>query len=156
MPRVTQPLLRDADTTTQFVHASVPALARFGIRVTSVAPGSVHLVMPIDGNANHLGTMYAGALFAIAELPGGLLPWTVLPAGNIVPIAKHAELSFLRPARSDVTVAAELDPAQLTALAQAAAEAGKSDFTLHLSVRDTQDREVASSTTVTQLRLLQP
>ena len=29
------------------------------------------MLMPFKPNRNHLGTMYAGALFTLAEIPGG-------------------------------------------------------------------------------------
>ena len=54
---------------TDFVHQVVPAIGRLGVTVEAVAPGSVTLRVPIEGNANHMGTMYAGALFALAEAP---------------------------------------------------------------------------------------
>ena len=63
------------------------------------------LRVPIEGNANHFGTMYAGALFAIAELPGGLIPlcaWT----GRIHADRDRLQVRFLAPARTDVTLTA--------------------------------------------------
>lgn len=134
------------------VHQSVPALERFGVQVVAVGPGSVTLLMPFAGNANHMGTMYAGALFAIAELPAGILPGTVPGPVAVVPIAKSAEVRFLRPARSDVTVHAEVDPTLLRALLQTAADQGRADLELHLIVRDTHGAQVATAVTHTLLR----
>ena len=60
---------------TDFVHQVVPAIGRLGVTVEAVAPGSVTLRVPIEGNANHMGTMYAGALFALAELLADCCHW---------------------------------------------------------------------------------
>jgi acyl-coenzyme A thioesterase PaaI-like protein len=124
------------------------------VSVEVLSPGFVRLRMPIDGNANHMGTMYAGALFAVAELPGGLLPWTVLRAGAVVPIAKAVTVEYRRAALTDVTVEASMDPVAIQELARQAAETGKADFTLELSVRDVACIEVMTAVTTTQLRCI--
>jgi acyl-coenzyme A thioesterase PaaI-like protein len=54
------------------------------------------------GNENHVGSMYAGALFTLAELPGGVLALTSFDSQRFYPIVKEASLRFLRPAGSDV------------------------------------------------------
>ncbi len=98
---------------TQFVHQTVPAIGRLGVTVEEIGTGSVLLKVPIEGNANHMGTMYAGALFGLAELPGGLIPLGVLEPGKYVPIVTRFEVDFLAPARTDVTLRAAIDPEEL-------------------------------------------
>ena len=149
------PLLSDPAATTAFAHAAVPALARFGVAVIDISPGYVRLRMPLEGNANHVGTMYAGSLFAIAELPGGVLPWSVLSAGAVVPIVKKVCLEYRRPAVTDVEVQARMDPGQIRLLAEQAAEHGKADFDLELSVCDASGAVVMTAATTTQLRRIQ-
>lgn len=142
----------DSKQVQALVHRSVPALGRLGVQVVAVGPGSVTLVMPFEGNSNHVGTMYAGALFAIAELPAGILPETVPGPAGVVPIAESAEVRFLRPARSDVTVHVAVDPELLRSLLQTAAERGRADLELRVSVRDAHGTEVATAVTRTLLR----
>ena len=79
--------------------------------VEAIGPGFVRLRMPLEPNRNHIGTMYAGALFAIAELPGGILPLSVLQ-GTVMPIVTNVDITFRRAARSDVTLEARLEPAE--------------------------------------------
>ena len=57
-----------AEAVTAVLHQTIPAVARLGITVDSVGPGEVTLRVPIEGNANHFGTLYAAALVAVAEL----------------------------------------------------------------------------------------
>lgn len=114
--------------------------------VDEIGAGTVVLRVPIEGNTNHLGTMYAGALFALAELPGGLLPLAVLSAGRYVPIVTDMQVRFTAAARSDVTLAARMDPAVLGELAARADAEGQASFVLHAEGRDAQGRTVLTST----------
>lgn len=141
------------DQATAFVHEAVPALARYGLRVTRLEPGRAELSMPFEGNGNHMGTMYAGALFAVAELPGGLLPMSLAPEG-VVPVMKELTIRFLRPATSAVTVTAELAPERVLELAEQARTTGRAEFTLDLSVIDAAGTTVAATTGHYQLRPL--
>jgi len=136
---------------TDFVHAAVPAIGRFGLQVTAIEPGRVALSMPFEGNGNHMGTMYAGALFAIAELPGGLLPLSVLE-GQVVPILKQLTIRFARPARGTVTLEAAIDPGRLRELAAQALADGRAEFDLELQVTDAEGEVVAISHGTYQLR----
>ena len=44
-----------------------------GLQVVELKPGYVKCLMPFRNNGNHIGSMYAGALFTVAEIPGGAL-----------------------------------------------------------------------------------
>jgi acyl-coenzyme A thioesterase PaaI-like protein len=137
---------------TDFVHQSVPAIGRLGVVVESISPGAVELRVPIEGNANHMGTMYAGALFALAELPGGLIPLAVLTPGRYTPIVTRLEIKFLAAARTDVTLSARMDPEELRALGEQVDAEGRADFTLDLVGHDASGRPVISSRAHYQLR----
>ena len=140
-----------AEEATALVQAAVPALGRSGLTVDEIGPGHVRLRLPLEGNSNHLGTMYAGALFAIAELPGGLLPLTVL-AGGLAPIVTEVTIEFVRPARGPVFLTASMDPVQIQALAEVALATGRAEFVLHLQVTDEDGQVVAVSRGTYQLR----
>ena len=127
---------------TDFVHQAVPAIGRLGVVVEAISPGAVDLRVPIAGNANHMGTMYAGALFALAELPGGLIPLAVLEPGRYTPIVTALEITFLAAARTDVTLSARMDPEDLRALAAQVDAEGQADFTLDLIGQDANGRIV--------------
>lgn len=136
---------------TEFVHHTVPAIGRIGVRVEGFGPGWVDLVVPIEGNSNHFGTMYAGAMFGLAELPGGLLPLAVLGA-DYTPIVTGVDIHFTAAARSDVRLSARIEPDQLRELAAQADAEGKAEFVLELTGRDADGRTVVASRATYQLR----
>ena len=43
---------------------------RSGMRIEVFERGHVRCSMPLRKNKNHIGTMYVGALFTLAEMPG--------------------------------------------------------------------------------------
>lgn len=53
---------------------------------------------------NHLGTVHAAALFALAEASAGelLLQTFKMPIDTIVPVVRSAELSYKRPAKGAI------------------------------------------------------
>lgn len=123
-----------------------------GLVVEHLARGEVHCRMPFTGNGNHIGTMYAGALFTLAEIPGGALFLSSFDTARFFPVVKALDLKFLKPAKSDVHVHATLSEAEINRIqAQAAAE-GKAEFTLNLQLKDAQGTLVASSEGLYQLR----
>lgn len=136
---------------TEFTHATIPAIGRMGVRVENLGPGWVDLVVPIEGNGNHFGTMYAGALFSLVEMPGGFLPLSVLGAA-FTPIVTRVDIRFMAAARTDVRLHASIEPEELQRLAAQATEAGKAEFTLDLSGIDESGKTVVECTAYYQLR----
>ena len=137
---------------TEFVHQAVPAIGRLGVVVEAITPGAVDLRVPIEGNANHFGAMYAGAMFAVAELPGGLIPLSVLPPGEYTPILTAFEIQFVAPARTDVVLSARMDLDHLRALRDQVDAHGQANFTLELLGQDAHGRTVLTSRAHYQLR----
>ncbi len=141
-----------AAAATRLLHETIPAVGRLGIVVDRVDRGEVELRVPIEGNANHIGTMYAGALFALAELPGGLIPVSLLGPIRFSPIVTDMQVRFLAPARTDVTLVARIDPEEMVALADRAAQVGFAEFVLLLEGRDASGRTVIMTRGTYQLR----
>ena len=136
---------------TEFAHATIPAIGRLGVRVERLGPGEVELVVPIEGNGNHFGTMYAGALFSLVEMPGGFLPLSVL-GPDFTPIVTRVDIRFIAAARSDVRLSARIEPQEMQRLANEATQDGKAEFTLELSGQDDSGRTVVECTAYYQLR----
>jgi thioesterase domain-containing protein len=125
-----------------------------GLVVETLDRGHVRCRMPFTGNGNHIGTMYAGALFTLAEIPGGALFLTSFDTRRCFPVVKALNLRFLKPAKSDVWVTARLDEADIQRLAAECADTGKAEFTLNLQLTDGGGQVVASSEGIYQLRRL--
>lgn len=137
---------------TQFMHAAVPPVGRMGVTVEALGPGWLDLRVPLEGNSNHFGVMYAGVLFTIAEVPGGLLPLVVLDPSKYTPIVTRLDIRFVAAARTDITLSAAMEPGYLQRLAEQADTEGRAEFTLELTATDTSGRTVLESTGWYQLR----
>lgn len=137
---------------TALVHQSIPFLERMGLEVVAIDVGSVTLRAPVAGNGNHVGTMYAGALYSIAEVPGGLLGLLMFDPTRFFPVIKQMSVQYLRPATSDVTVEAHIPPEEAARILADAEADGKADFVLNLSVTDAEGVVVMTSEGHYQLR----
>ncbi len=122
---------------------------RSGLRAEVLEPGYVRLRMPGAGNENHIGSMYAGALFTLAEIPGGALFLTSFDSARFYPIVKEMTLRFRRPAKGDIRVEARLDAERIRQLETEAGERGKAEYSLELQLTDEQGEVVAESTAFT-------
>jgi len=60
--------------------------------------------MPLEGNINHIGTMYAGALFSSAEFSGGPLMLATYGTTRFIPIVTSPDMEFVKAARTDVRI----------------------------------------------------
>lgn len=140
---------------TQMMHTTIPAVGRLGVVVEAARAGEVRLRIPIEGNTNHFGTMYAGALFAVVELVGGLLPLSVVgPA--YTPIVTDVHVRFQAAAKTDITVHTRMDPEQLRALAATADAEGLAHFVMDVEGKDANERTVITFQGDYQLRPSRP
>ena len=142
----------DVERLTESTRASVPMAAQTQVEVIEAERGRVVLRMPIEGNGTHIGTMYAGALFALAEFPGGTLFSTTFDVSRYYPIVKGVEIQFRRFAATDISVEASMTEEQVAAVAAAADKHGKANYDLELALTDTDGNVVAISTNHYQLR----
>ena len=119
-------------------------------------PGYVKLKMPLKPNLNHVGTMYAGALFTLAELPGGAIFLTTFDASRFYPLIKGMDIKFLKPASTDITVEVRLAPEDAAQIQDQANEVGKADYSWECELRDESGQVVCVSSNRYQLRSIQP
>ena len=50
-----------------YVESGIEGIRRTGLKVLALQDRYVKLLMPLQGNVNHVGIMYAGSLFTIGE-----------------------------------------------------------------------------------------
>jgi len=146
----------DLELAKKMLETGIKFVANSGLRVVELRRGYVKCLMPFAGNGNHIGTMYAGALFTVAEIPGGALFLSSFDATKFYPIVKELDLRFLKPAKGDVTVEISLDDDQIAALSTQAAEKGKAEFILEGQLKTADGTVVAESRGVYQIRSTQP
>lgn len=137
----------------QLTEEQIAFVKRSGLKAEVLEPGFVRLHMPLQGNQNHIGSMYAGALFTLAEMPGGALFLTSFDAQRFYPIIKEMNLRFRRPATGDIHVEARLSEAEIIRLEEEATCTGKAEFLLELQLTDGAGEVVAESRGHYQLRL---
>ena len=131
---------------------SVGAIKRTGIRIVGLRDRYCKLLMPLEGNINHVGMMYAGSLFTLGELPGGVIVMVSFPPGKFVPIVKEVAIRFRRPALTDVTLELEWTKEYADSLEKEAMEKGKADFPLEMGIKDASGEVVSIVTGVWQIR----
>ncbi len=139
-------------TLNQLMGISIPFVRRNHFQVVELRTGYLKAVIPLRGNKNHIGTMYAGAMFLLAEVPGGVVSLFEFGSGYF-PILKELTMRYMLPATTDLTIEVSLTQAELDAIRQKADEKGKSDFTLTLDLKDAKGVVVAQSMALYQLRV---
>lgn len=85
------------------MRASIPLMESCRIEIAELEPGYARTTAPFEGNGNHLGTMYAGVLFSVAEVVGGVMAAVTFDMAKYLPVVKSVNIDFKRPARSDVS-----------------------------------------------------
>ncbi len=141
-----------AELIRQLTEEQIAFVKRSGLRAELLEPGHVRLCMPLAGNQNHIGSMYAGALFTLAEIPGGALFLTSFDAQRFYPIVKEMNLRFRRPATGDIRVEARISNEEIQLLQKQVTELGKAEYVLQLQLTDESGEVVADSHGLYQLR----
>lgn len=143
-----------ADVVKELIEKKIVFLERMKLKALELRPGYVKLLAPLSGNENHIGGVYAGAMFTLAEIPGGALFYTSFDETGCYPLIKEMEIQFLRPARTDVSVEASLSEEEIRRVRGEMDEKGKSEFILLGEVKDMSGQVVARSRGVYQIRCL--
>lgn len=122
------------------------------LEVIELDRGVARVRMPIDVNANHIGTFYAGSLFILAEVTGAALFSGSFDSKHFYPIVKDMRIRFRRPARTDVRAEASLTEGEIVALSERAKAEGKVDYPWRCELIDTAGEVVAIAEGVFQIR----
>jgi acyl-coenzyme A thioesterase PaaI-like protein len=134
------------------MEATIPAAHKLGIKAVEARPGFAAATVPLEGNGNHFGVVYAGVEFTVAEILGGIIAIASFDAAKYYPLVKKLDIEFTAAARSDLRAEASLDEDELRRIDKQAAENGKADFTLNAVVRDEAGQTVAVTRGLYQLR----
>lgn len=133
---------------------TIPVAHRMGVTAVDVRPGFAATTVPIEGNGNHFGAMYAGVLFTVAEILGGAIAIATFDNSEFYPLVKDLHVFFRKPAKTDVRAEASLPADEIARIAEEAASKGKSNFTVRAVVTDTEGVVVAETEGLYQLRAL--
>jgi thioesterase domain-containing protein len=140
------------------VLGSVPILEAMGIRLVEARPGRAVAELPPEPNVNHFGVTYAGSLFSVAEMLGGVLSLATFDfegeLAGCVPLVKESTIRFRRPALGVVRATAELSEDEVARVRTDALATGKGEFLLEATLTDAQGQVVATTVGTYQVRRL--
>ena len=142
------------DKLREHIEKLFPFVERMGIKVLAVESRYVKLAAPLTGNDNHIGSMYAGALFTLAELPGGALFFTSFDADKYYPVVKEMNIRFRRPAMTGVTIELSLSEDEVARITAEAEKNKKAEFILKGEIKDESGEVVARSKGLYQIRAI--
>src|SRR5262249_55577182 len=101
-----------------------------GLQGVGLKPRYLKWLLPFRDTCEPIGAMYAGAVFTVAEIPGGALFLSSFDTSKYFPIVKALKIDFLRPAKSDVTVEISMTTEQIAGIQAEANSNGKAEFVL--------------------------
>ena len=143
-----------ADTLKKFSGKRTAFIDNMGLEIMEARPGYAKLKAPLKGNENHIGIMYAGALFTLAEVPGGTLFSTSFDVAKYYPIVKEMSIRFRRPAATDITLEMTMSEGEVNRIQAEADANGKADYILEGELKDESGEVVALSKGVYQIRAI--
>jgi acyl-coenzyme A thioesterase PaaI-like protein len=105
------------------------------------------LRLPVGGQyLNHLGTVHAGALLALAEAGSGEFLLRALGgADGFVPVVRRLEAKFRKPANGTVTVTARVAEGALDGLRAILAGKGRALISVNVELHDESGSHVLSA-----------
>jgi thioesterase domain-containing protein len=136
----------DLDAAKQLAIGMIPFIERTGVELLELEPGRLKAKMPFEPNINHIGTMYAGALYTLAEFPGGVVFFSIFDVTKYYPIIREQTIRFLRPATTDVTIDVAITQEEVDRISREIDEHGKANWTWEVELVDANGEVVATST----------
>lgn len=148
----------DYDAIAKGLAMAVPFVGHLNLEIAEIAPGEAVVRLPERPElTNHVGTQHAGALFTVAETASGaaFVGTFASRLGDIVPLARQAEITYELPARGVVTARARLGIDGAEALAALDSQ-GKVEFPCEVELTTGDGTPVATATVRWHVRLKAP
>ncbi len=76
------------------MDVTIPAAHKMGIKVVEARRGFAAATVPLEGNGNHFGVVYAGVEFTVAEILGGIIAIASFDSAKYYPLVKKVEIEF--------------------------------------------------------------
>jgi uncharacterized protein (TIGR00369 family) len=148
----------DFDAIAKGMAMAVPFAGFLGLEITEVSAGEATVRLPRRPELNnHVGSQHAGALFTVAETASGaaFVGAFAVRMGEVTPLARSAEIDFIKVANGPITATAKLGVDAAEALATLDAE-GKVEFPCEVELTDGDGNRVATATVDWHVRLKNP
>jgi thioesterase domain-containing protein len=120
----------------KMLETIIKIINAMGIRIVEMWDRHVKVLLPLEPNINHIGTMYAGSLFTAGEFMGGAMYMASFDHSRFYPIVKAINIQFRRPALTNITVEANLSQEEIDAIQNEADAKGKADWKMDLELKD--------------------
>jgi uncharacterized protein (TIGR00369 family) len=138
----------DYEAVRQGLEQAIPYNRYLGLEVAEVGDGRGVVRLPADERLhNHVGSQHAGALFSAGEAASGgaFVGAFAERMGEITPLARTAEISYLKLARGAITATGTLGEGKDALLERLDAD-GKVEFPVEVELSDAEGNTVASMT----------
>ncbi|MFI4940018.1 MAG: YiiD C-terminal domain-containing protein [Burkholderiales bacterium] len=119
---------------------SIDTLKNMGLRVLEESPNILKIAMPREGNSNHLGGVYAGAIFSLAEFPFGIMCINKFGMNEIVPVIGEITIRFLAPATGELTVELVIPDEEWDEIERETKARGKFKIIKEIEVKDAEGK----------------
>lgn len=126
----------------------IPIVAKMGLEVLHVERGRCVLRLPFEPNINHVKMIYAGSIFTLAEMPGGVLFTGAFDTSRFAPVVGEMKVRFAKPAMSALLVDARMSDEEIDRVAADLDEHGRAKWVLEQDVVDESGTIVASTSAV--------
>ena len=136
----------DYEAVRQGLEQAIPYNRYLGLQVGEVGDGRGVVRLPADERLhNHVGSQHAGALFSAGEAASGaaFVGAFAERMGEITPLARTAEISYLKLARGAITATGTLGEGKDALLARLESD-GKVEFPVEVELSDAEGNTVAS------------
>lgn len=129
----------------------VEFVERTGMRRIEQRRGYARLLMPLQGNENHVDVMYLGAYTVLAEAVAAVPGISVLDTARFFPIIKDIYVDFHKPAASDVTAEYALDENRIAGLLADLERKGSAGYLAEFPMHDAGGTHVATGRVTVKL-----
>jgi len=136
----------------EMFRSGIPFSKRTGIEATKLEKDGIDLKMPLAPNINHIGTMYAGALFTLAEMMGGAVAMVYFMEHQLIPIVTGLNIKYTKMAKSDVTTSHRMTEDEVARIIEDCKTNGKANYTFKLELKDKDGLVVAETEGFYQVR----
>jgi uncharacterized protein (TIGR00369 family) len=114
----------------------IKVVSNMGMRIEEFERGLVKVRLPKEPNMNHVGAVYAGSLFSLADFAGSILCSSCFDLKQYYPVIKESSITFKRPATTDVIIETSLSPEEIAVIRETADSEGKADFVKEFDLKD--------------------
>lgn len=126
----------------------IPIVGKMGLEVLHAERGRCVVRLPFELNINHVNMVYAGSIFTLAEVPGGVLFGGAFDLTRFYPIVGEMKVRFARPATTSLLVDARMSEDEIARVTADLEEKGRAKWTLEQEVVDEGGNVVATTSGV--------